>query len=105
MSGAEKLVGEVSGCFPNLFIYLPSELRNKYELAVGDALVCSVSNFYSSEKVSERAEDDRWHIEGYWNELHIPRKIAEKYRVETGDKLEITIKGIVRQNGSFEELE
>lgn len=102
---AQKLSEYVLGSFPDLFIYLPSELRNKYELSVGDSLLCSVLNFRNSAGILEQDENEHWRIEGYWNELHIPKKIAEQYQLQKGDKVEIELKGIIRQNGEYERIE
>ncbi|MDQ7778971.1 MAG: hypothetical protein RDV41_04595 [Planctomycetota bacterium] len=106
-----RVRGQLFGEENDLFIYIESDLRNLYELKVGDRIECVL---IAIERAPRReycscegelvggssgcrttpapaqlpSEKSWWDIVDYWNELHVPPAMADRYVLQAGDNIE-----------------
>lgn len=93
----DEVILEVKDDGSSLYVEIPTHLRNRAEIVVGSRLKGLLKALYRKggrERIGlERAFD--WEVEGYWNELHIPREDAEALGLEAGDYLELAFERAV----------
>ncbi|MEM2498170.1 MAG: hypothetical protein QXR81_07345, partial [Candidatus Nezhaarchaeales archaeon] len=94
------IVKRVQASPEGLFIYIPSETRNRYEVDVGDAIRCTLIRLIS--RRGDRVEVNRsliLEVRGYWNELHLPQEALNGLNVEAGDYVELVLEEVIRGGG------
>lgn len=93
----ERIVKRVQESPEGLFVYAPSETRNRYEISVGDRVRCTLVSL--TKKEGHRVEVNRsvtLEVRGYWNELHFPAEVLSELGVEGGDYVELVLEELVR---------
>jgi len=89
-----RIVQRVCGTPPELYLYLPAELRNRWEIAVGDRIAGVLERVIKDgEEPLAVGEGIDWPVAGYWHELHIPAEVIDRYDLKPGDRLELLLRG------------
>lgn len=79
-----------------LYVEMPSHIRNRLELVVGSRLkgvVVAVRR--RGKSLVEVNEEFDWEIDGYWHELHLPSAFVKKYKIAAGDSIMIVLRKVV----------
>jgi hypothetical protein len=80
-----------------LYVLIPSHLRNRLEMVVGNRMEGLVDRIESvCGKTRSIDAEVSLNVEGYWNELHLPNEIVQKFGVLEGDKIHMAIHRIIR---------
>ena len=93
----DEVILEVKNDGTSYFVEIPTHLRNRAEIVVGSRVKGSVIGIYKKggkEKVKLKKPFD-WEVEGYWNELHIPKEEATALGIEVGDYLHLEFKSVI----------
>ena len=89
-----EIAQRIFGAPPDLYLYLPAELRNRWEIEVGDRIAGVLEQVIKDGEVPIAVgEEIDWPVAGYWHELHIPMEVADRYDLKPGDRLELLLKG------------
>jgi len=109
--GPEELVGTLKeGEGGGLYIELPSSIRNRMEIVVGNKVKCALidknGHKYSNARGTcasgaSSVEDAVWEVAGYWNELHIPPDEVARYGLRKGDQLRLLLKSVIQWGEEF----
>lgn len=102
--GEDRVVLKVMGDGSSLYLEIPSHLRNRAEVVVGSRLKGKLKKIYRTDtKQGEKVDREfDWEVEGYWNELHIPRDEANALKIRPGDYLELVFQKVVNYGEEFE---
>lgn len=93
----ERVIKRVQASPEGLFVYIPSETRNKYEVNVGDTLRGTLVRLIK--RGGGRVEVNRslmLEVRGYWNELHFPQEALSGLNVVAGDYVELILEELIR---------
>ncbi len=96
--GDNVLVGELKGDQNGLYIELPSGLRNRMEIVVGNkarVLLESVMD-KNGHVLKEIKKEVICEVIGYWNELHISLEEVSEYSLKKGDVLRLILKSVIQ---------
>jgi|Deesub1362A_J573_1020465.scaffolds.fasta_scaffold00569_5 hypothetical protein len=69
-----------------LFVYLPTALRNRGEILVGHQIFCRVL-----EADDGRGEGSWWEVRGYWHELHPPPELRGRLGMRAGQRVRLRL--------------
>ncbi len=88
-----ELTARIYGDDDGLFVYLPSAIRNRYEVVVGDRFYCVLRAVSQSDDrgMREVAHEGWWEIKGYWHELHIPPELVSELGLRPGHHLSLCL--------------
>ena len=102
-----KLVKPVRDYPALIYIEIPKEIRQKFNLKSGDFLLCQLKNILDRNgNIKATIENEvTWEVGGLPYMLVIPREIVEHHSIEPGglfepgDSLEIELKEVKKKNG------
>ena len=107
--GPEEMVGLIKGVSPELYIEIPSEVRNRMEVIVGTKVKCFVVAIMdkSGNTLVQINQERIWEIIGYWHELYIPPEDASTFGLKQGDYISLILKSVdrVTEKNTREEVE
>jgi len=97
-------VALVKGDPPQLYIEIPSEIRNRVEIVVGNRIRCIVKGIVDKEgnTMSEIDQEALWEVIGYWHELYIPPEDASRYGLKKNHHVRVILKSVVRASEEIE---
>jgi hypothetical protein len=96
-----ELTARVYGDEDGLFVYLPSAIRNRYEVVVGDRFYCVLQAVSPSDGQDARPVEHEgwWEIKGYWHELHIPPQLVTELGLRPGHHLTLRLERVEKGRG------
>jgi hypothetical protein len=105
---SKKIVAGVRDYPGRLYVVIPQEIIDDADLEPGDRLVCVFEKILDPEgkprvKVGKEVT---WEVGEFPHMLVVPRSVSEKYEIvpgghyEEGDKLELTIEKVKKNEGS-----
>ncbi len=98
-----KISSRVYADQTGLYVHIPSHLRNRLEVVVGNRLEARLEGIESD---TDRCEtigiDAVLEVKGYWHELYLPDDVAEKYRIHCNDMLHMTLYRIYQYDRVFD---
>lgn len=96
--GSEEIIALIKGDQPDLYVEIPSEIRNRMEIVVGNRMRCVVKGIVDKEgnPVTEINQETIWEIIGYWHELYIPPEDATRFELKKNDYIRLILKSVVR---------
>lgn len=96
-----RVAQRIFGAPPDLYLYLPAELRNRWEIAVGDRITGVLERIIKDGEVPIAVgEKIDWPVAGYWHELHIPVEVVNRHGLLPGDRLELLLRAVVGEGQS-----
>jgi FKBP-type peptidyl-prolyl cis-trans isomerase 2 len=103
-AGFEEIVALVKGDPLQLYIEIPSRIRNRMEIVVGNRIRCIVKDIIDKEgnSVAEVNQETLWEVMGYWHELYIPPEDASRYGVKKNDYARLVLRSVVRGSDEVE---
>jgi len=102
--GPEELVAEIKeGEGGELYVELPSGIRNRMEIVVGNKIKCIIAGLVDKYDnfLSKVNEEKTWEVVGYWNELHISQEEITRYRFKNGDRVKLLLKSVIQWGEEF----
>ena len=96
--GDEIIVGELKGNDEGLYLELPSGIRNRLEIVVGNRIRFFLEaildkNGNISREIKKEIVGE---VIGYWNELHLRSEEVRKCSLNRGDILKICLKSVIQ---------
>ncbi|HAP31868.1 MAG TPA: hypothetical protein DCQ14_02245 [Firmicutes bacterium] len=102
--GPEELTLEIiRGAGGELYVEIPTGLRNRMEIVVGNLIKCIVAGIVDEKGHYTRTimGDVVWEIVGYWNELHLAEADIQQYGLKQGDRIKLVLKSAVQHGQEF----
>lgn len=97
MPGPIKITCRVLKDGTALYVLIPSHLRNRLEVVVGNRMDAWIERIEPvCGKTRSIDAEVSLNVEGYWNELHLPNEIVQKFGILEGDKIQMAIHRIIR---------
>ncbi len=103
-AGSEEIVALVKGDPPQLYIEIPSGIRNRMEIVVGNKIRCIVKDIVDKEgnPIAEVNQETLWEVMGYWHELYILPEDASRYELKKNDYARLILRSVVRGSEEVE---
>jgi len=94
--GPEELIATTCGDSSGLYVEVPSHLRNRLEVAVGSRFVGKFIRTIekNGEKIHIQAKGI-FEVKGYWNEMHLPDLMVQRFGIKKGDSLKFVLHQII----------
>lgn len=90
--GPETIVSRVHADPAGLYVHLPSHLRNRLEVVVGNRLEAVLEQVHSgTDNPREIHADVLLEVTGYWHELYLPDEVVTRYGIRCQDLLQVTL--------------
>lgn len=90
--GPATIVARVYADAAGLYVHLPSHLRNRLEVVVGNRLEVLLEQVHSDMNISREIRTDALlEVKGYWHEMYLPDDVVTKYRIHHRDQLQLTL--------------
>lgn len=96
--GAEEIVALIKGEPAGFYIEIPSRVRNRMEIIVGDRVRCVVKGITDKmgRTLAEVNQETVWEVVGYWHELYIPSEEIDKYGFKKDSYARLILKSVIR---------
>ena len=93
----DEAILEIKDDGASYFVEIPTHLRNRAEIVVGSRIKGNLLGIYKKggEKKVELRRTFNWEVEGYWNELHIPKEEVSTLGLKVGDYLHLEFKSVI----------
>lgn len=103
-TGSEEIVALIKGSSPELYVEIPSGIRNRMEIVVGNKIRCVVKSIVDEDgnPITEINQETLWEVIGYWHELYIPPEDASKYGLRKNSYARLVLKSVVRDGEEVE---
>jgi len=80
-----------------VYVHIPSHLRNRLEVVVGHRMEGRIDRIESAGGMTRSIDAAvSLQVMGYWHELHLPDDVVQQFGIRPGDQAWITIHRIVR---------
>jgi len=90
--GPETLVSRVHADPAGLYVHLPSHLRNRLEVVVGNRLEVLLEQVLSGADIPREIHAHALlEVTGYWHELYLPDEVVTRYGIRCHDLLQMTL--------------
>ena len=102
--GPEELIAEIKeGENGELYIELPSGIRNRMEIVVGNKIKCVIDGVVdkNGSAMKNINEETVWEVVGYWNELHLAEEQIKKHSFKQGDRIKLKLKSVIQWGEEF----
>lgn len=100
--GPVKMVSRVYADPTGLYVHLPSHLRNRLEVVVGNRLEARLEQMLSDTNRPEIIGIDAvLQVKGYWHEMYLPDDVVTRYRIRCNDLLHMTLYRIHQHSRIF----
>lgn len=102
--GAEDIVALIKGDPSGFYIEIPSRIRNRMEIVVGNRIRCVVKGIADKMggPLTEVNQEIVWEVVGYWHELCIPPEEVNKYGFKKNSYARLILKSVIRGNEEVE---
>lgn len=103
-AGSEEIVALIKGDSPELYVEIPSGIRNRMEIVVGNRIRCIIKGIVNKEgnTTTEINQETLWEVIGYWHELYIPPEDASRYGLKKNSYVRLILKSVVRPGEEVE---
>lgn len=102
--GPEELTLDiVKGAGGELYVEIPTGMRNRLEVVVGNLFKCIIAGIVDAKGHYTKTimAETVWEIVGYWNELHLAEADIRQYGLKEGDRIKLVLKSIVQHGQEF----
>lgn len=90
--GPETIISRVHTDPAGLYVHLPSHLRNRLEVVVGNRLEVLLEQVHSGADMPREIHADALlEVKGYWHELYLPDEVVARYGIRCHDRLQMTL--------------
>lgn len=90
--GPETIVSRVHADPAGLYVHLPSHLRNRLEVVVGNRLEVLLEQVHSGVDMPREIHTDALlEVKGYWHELYLPDDAVKTCGIRCHDLLKLTL--------------
>ncbi|MCA1792848.1 MAG: hypothetical protein LC660_03065 [Desulfobacteraceae bacterium] len=101
--GPVNLVSRVRTDSLGLYLHLPSHLRNRLEVVVGNRLEVLLEQTHSDANMSRAINADALlEVKGYWHEMYLPYDVVTRYCIRCNDLLQMTLYRIHQHGRVFD---
>jgi len=101
--GPVKMVSRVYADSTGLYVHLPSHLRNRLEVVVGNRLEVLLEQVHSDLNVPREIRTDAvLEVKGYWHEMYLPDDVVKSYSIRCNDLLQMTLYRIHQHGRMFD---
>lgn len=90
--GPEAIVSRVHADPTGLYVHLPSHLRNRLEVVVGNRLEVLLEQVHAGADMPRQIHADALlEVKGYWHELYLPDEVVTRYGIHCHDLLQMKL--------------
>jgi hypothetical protein len=94
--GPEELIATVCDDSSSLYVELPTYLRNLLEVVVGSQFVGKLLWIMKENgEMIYIAAAGVFEVKGYWNEMHLPDLMVQRFEIKKGDSLKFVLHQII----------
>ena len=95
--GPAEMTSRVYADSQGLYLHLPSHLRNRLEVVVGNRIEGRIEQIETGGGECMSVQHDvTFEVEGYWHEMRLPAAVAERFDLRCGDVIHLTLMRISR---------
>jgi hypothetical protein len=100
--GPVNMVSRVRADSLGLYVHLPSHLRNRLEVVVGNRLEVQLEQVHADGTMPREIRADALlEVKGYWHELYLPDEVVTRYGIHCHDLLQMTLYRIHQHGRMF----
>ena len=101
--GPVRMLSKVYADTTGLYVHLPSHLRNRLEVVVGNRLEARLEQILSDTNRPDIIGFDAvLEVKGYWHEMYLPDDVVTKYCIRCHDLLQMTLYRIHQHGRIFD---